>query len=79
MTFGEYLKAVEDEKIWNATGIHLDQATFIKYLNHVKDVRNGVMHFNSGSSSNLEAQDEEAIVLTALRILRATPLNQATT
>ncbi|MFI2563544.1 CBS domain-containing protein [Paenarthrobacter sp. NPDC018779] len=76
MMFGEYLAALEDKNIWNATGIELDQGVCINLLKKVRDVRNGVMHFSSGpdDETDLESSNKHAVT-RALRILRATPLS----
>lgn len=76
MTFGEYLGALADEHIWNATGIGLDQHVCIKVLDKVRNIRNGVMHFSSGpdDETDLESSDKHSVV-RALRILRSTPLS----
>lgn len=75
MTFGEYLQALADTDIWQASGIDLDQQFCLKLFDAVRDVRNGVMHFRPGveGDSVMEQDDERATVMRALRVLRATP------
>lgn len=75
MTFGEYLSALSANDIWQSTGIKFDQATCIKYLETVKDVRNKRMHFSALAAQESEATDtEQESVARVLRILRAVSL-----
>ncbi|NEC87844.1 CBS domain-containing protein [Streptomyces sp. SID12501] len=49
LMFGEYVRLLDDEERWkklNWPGV--DRGHFVGLLRRVKDVRNGVMHFNSG-------------------------------
>lgn len=49
LMFGEYIRLLDDEERWkklNWPGV--DRGHFVGLLRRVKDVRNGVMHFNSG-------------------------------
>jgi CBS domain-containing protein len=76
MSFGEYIHALEDADIWRACGITLDQTICLKVLSEVKAVRNGVMHFSAGLGDALEPESiDRQCVTSALRILRATPIN----
>ncbi|MET4134752.1 CBS domain-containing protein [Pseudarthrobacter sp. PvP090] len=76
MMFGEYLAALNDKQIWNATGIELDQGVCLSLLKKVKDVRNGVMHFSAGPGDETDVESSNKHAVTrALRILRATPLS----
>lgn len=75
MMFGEYLSALKDPEVWDATGIHFDQDSCLKMLGEVKDIRNGVMHFATrGDDKEQAGLDEDRAVLKALRILREIPL-----
>ncbi|MFF0108923.1 CBS domain-containing protein [Streptomyces hirsutus] len=49
LMFGEYIRLLDDEERWkklNWPGV--DRSHFVGLLRRVKDVRNGVMHFNTG-------------------------------
>jgi CBS domain-containing protein len=46
LTFGEYVKLLENEKRWKKVGLALDRAEFVKRLIDVRDIRNDVMHFD---------------------------------
>lgn len=74
MMFGEYLSALKDPEVWAATRIRFDQETCLGLFEAAKDVRNGIMHFSSGSHDESQSeQDSHAAVVRALRILRAVP------
>jgi len=46
LTFGEYIRLVEQEQSWRKLKIEIDRATFVAQLNRVRDIRNDVMHFD---------------------------------
>jgi CBS domain-containing protein len=46
LTFGEHLRLLENPDRWNALGLPVDRATFVGHLRDVRDIRNGVMHFD---------------------------------
>jgi CBS domain-containing protein len=46
LTFGEYLRLMENEHYWNKTGILLDRKTFCFQLDQVRKIRNDVTHFD---------------------------------
>ena len=46
MTFGEYIRVIENPEHWEALKIRLDRAVFIKQLQNIRNIRNSVMHFN---------------------------------
>jgi CBS domain-containing protein len=46
LTFGEYIRVLEDPTRWDRTGLKLDRAAVIKDLNRIRDIRNDVMHFD---------------------------------
>lgn len=60
LTFGEYVRLLEDPKHWERLALQLDRKTFIDQLKSVRDIRNDVMHFNP------DPLDEE----TELKVLR---------
>lgn len=45
MTFGEYVKALKDEGVWQELEFPFDQASCVNTLEKVRVVRNDVMHF----------------------------------
>lgn len=46
LTFGEYIRLVEDPKYWEKLGLtSVDRTYFVNQLNKVREARNDVMHF----------------------------------
>jgi len=46
LTFGEYLRIIENPDHWEKRMWKLDRSTFAKRLDHVRRIRNEVMHFH---------------------------------
>lgn len=46
LTFGEYVRLLENSDRWNKLGLALDRGTFVKDLEEVREIRNDVMHFD---------------------------------
>lgn len=46
LTFGEYLRLVENEERWEKLGLPLDRKVFIERLDEIRLTRNDVMHFD---------------------------------
>jgi predicted transcriptional regulator len=46
LTFGEYLRIIENPEHWGKLRWKLDRATFVKRLDQVRRIRNEVMHFH---------------------------------
>jgi hypothetical protein len=43
-TFGEYIRFLENPDRWAKLRLSIDRATFCKYLDGVRTIRNDVMH-----------------------------------
>lgn len=54
MTFGEYLRVIENPEMWKLLEIPFDRADFVNDLDEVRKIRNGVMHFHPDSISMKE-------------------------
>jgi len=53
LTFGEYIRLLENSDRWDKVGLPIDRVTFCKELGRVRDIRNDVMHFDpDGIPSN---------------------------
>ncbi|MGM7698488.1 CBS domain-containing protein [Microbacterium sp. A84] len=52
MTFGEYIRVLENPKHWKNLSLGLDRSTCIENLKKINDIRNDIMHFRA-------ARDEE--------------------
>ncbi len=46
LTFGEYVRLLENETRWKKIGLALDRTEFVKRLIEIRDIRNDVMHFD---------------------------------
>ena len=46
LTFGEYVRLLENPPNWERLGWDLDRRTFIEALNEIREIRNDVMHFS---------------------------------
>lgn len=46
LTFGEYIRLLENQERWLALGLHIDRSLFVKELDRVREIRNDVMHFD---------------------------------
>lgn len=46
LTFGEYIRLLENPINWTKTGLTVDRAIFVRELDQVRRIRNDVMHFD---------------------------------
>lgn len=46
LTFGEYLRLLDNPTNWERLAIRLDRGAFTKELNKIRSIRNDVMHFD---------------------------------
>lgn len=46
LTFGEYLRLIENEDRWSKLGLKIARKTFIKNLDDIRQIRNDIMHFD---------------------------------
>lgn len=46
LTFGEYVRLLQNPKQWTTFAIQIDRKTFTDELRKVGDIRNDVMHFH---------------------------------
>ncbi len=46
LTFGEYIRILENPDNWEAIAVDIDRQTFTKRLDDVRKIRNDVMHFH---------------------------------
>jgi hypothetical protein len=49
MSFGEYLRLLDNPQNWMRLKLNLDRTQFIKQLEAVRQIRNVVMHFRPDS------------------------------
>jgi predicted transcriptional regulator len=58
MTFGEYVRLLENPENWKKLQLNLERSLFVHQLNVVRGIRNDVMHFNP---EGIEDEDMEAL------------------
>ena len=46
LTFGEYIRLLENPARWERLQLKLDRATFVERLGKIRDIRNDIMHFD---------------------------------
>ncbi len=46
MTFGDYIRLLEEPSRWSKLNLSIDRATFCDQLDRVREIRNGVTHFD---------------------------------
>ncbi|WP_417735243.1 CBS domain-containing protein [Rosistilla oblonga] len=65
LTFGEYLRLIENQQNWTKLEIPLDRPEFVKKLDEVRVIRNSVMHFDPDGidGSDLDALRKFALFL----------------
>lgn len=66
LTFGEYVRILENPTNWALLRWTIDRSTFVGALDEVKDLRNDVMHF----SPDPFGEDELAVLRNFIRWLR---------
>lgn len=73
LTFGEYVRLIQDEHRWTKLSVAIDKTEFCKGLERVRDIRNDVMHFNPDGleSADMGHLREFAGYLRRLRSLGA--------
>ena len=54
LTFGEYVRLLENPDHWQTLKLSLDRATFTKRLEDVRRIRNDVMHFHPDGISSTD-------------------------
>jgi CBS domain-containing protein len=52
LTFGEYIRLLENPDHWAKTGLRVDRKVFVKELDKVRLIRNDVMHFDPDGITN---------------------------
>lgn len=52
LTFGEYIRLLENPNNWEKLLLDLDRSLFVERLSEIRDIRNEVMHFHPDGISN---------------------------
>jgi predicted transcriptional regulator len=63
LTFGEYVRLLENPDNWNRLKTEIDRNTFVHELNKVRDIRNDVMHFDPDPLDPSELQSLRSFAL----------------
>jgi hypothetical protein len=46
LTFGEYVKLIENPVQWDKLKLTIERGPFVKQLNKIREIRNDIMHFD---------------------------------
>jgi len=46
LTFGQYIRLIENENNWDKLNLHIERKPFLKQLDKVRKIRNDIMHFD---------------------------------
>jgi CBS domain-containing protein len=73
LSFGEYLRLLENEERWSMLGTTIDRKTFCAGLDNVRMIRNDVMHFDPDGilPTDLEQLRHFALFLQRLQVIKA--------
>lgn len=68
LTFGQYIRLIENEEGWNKLGLKIERKLFIKQLDEIRKTRNDVMHFDTDGITDKQRNDlvNMANLLTSL-------------
>jgi hypothetical protein len=58
LTFGEYVRLLEEKDRWDKLNLAIDRKEFISKLDKIRDIRNDVMHFDP---QGINPQDLQAL------------------
>ncbi|MEX0717109.1 MAG: CBS domain-containing protein [Planctomycetaceae bacterium] len=73
LTFGEYVRLLENEKRWLKVGLALDRVEFVKRLEAIREIRNDIMHFEPEGipESDMKTLQDFSKFMNRLRLLGA--------
>lgn len=54
LTFGEYIRLMENPENWEGMNLNIDRSTLIKRLDEIRRIRNDVMHFHPDGISETD-------------------------
>lgn len=67
LTFGEYVRLLQDEANWKKVGLPVDKIIFLKALDNVRTVRNDIMHFEPDGIS----KEQHKILVSMSNLLKS--------
>lgn len=65
LTFGEYIRLLENSQYWKKSSLLVDRSVYVKELSDIRKIRNDVMHFDPDGIS----EDDHRRLLTFVRFL----------
>lgn len=65
LTFGEYIRLLENPNCWSKASLPVDRSVFVKELSEIRNIRNDVMHFDPDGIS----KDNHRKLLNFVRFL----------
>jgi predicted transcriptional regulator len=73
LSFGEYVRLIQEENRWKRLGVEIDRVEFCKGLERIRELRNDVMHFDPGGPepADIGFLNEYATFLRRLRSMGA--------
>ena len=73
LSFGEYVRLIQEESRWKRLGVEIDRVEFCKGLERIRELRNDVMHFDPGGlePADIAFLNEYATFLRRLRSMGA--------
>lgn len=71
LTFGEYIRLLQNDGKWERLGVKLDKNIFLKALDKVREVRNDIMHFEPDGIS----KEQQFTLLSVARLLKTLECN----
>ena len=79
LTFGEYIRLLENEERWGKFNLPIDRAMFCKKLDEIRRIRNDVMHFDPDgiSDGDLDTLRDFARFIKRIATLRPTGKSKA--
>lgn len=54
LTFGEYLRLIENEDNWNRLNLQLDRKLFLQRMDEIRQIRNDIMHFEPAGITSVQ-------------------------
>lgn len=70
LTLGEYQRLFEHVDGWTRVGLVIDKKTFLEGLDRVRQVRNGVMHFEPGGPTEADRKRLSGFLEVVYQLLR---------
>jgi predicted transcriptional regulator len=57
LTFGQYIRLIENEKNWEKLNLNIERIPFIKQLDKIRIIRNDIMHFDPEGITSEQRED----------------------